>query len=305
MNAVIPGGRASRLRRVLRERLASAGRGGPALVAPGVYDGYGARMVAQSGFEAVYMTGNGVSACLLGRPDVGLIDLSLMAGHARRVASCVELPLICDADTGYGGVVGVRRTVQEFEAAGVAAIHIEDQTTPKRCAQLPGARSVLDFGAAVDKIAAAVAAREDPGFMVIARTDSVGANGLEDGIRRAQAFERAGADALFVELKAHANILDDIRRIADAVSIPCTVNVDAGGPLASLQTKDLHRHGIALAIYPALLRNALGFAMREALGHLRDDGNTAAMRARMLSAREYNDCLGLPEVEDWERRFPG
>ena len=164
---------------------------------------------------------------------------------------------------------------------------------------------MLDFGAAVDKIAAAVAAREDPGLMVIARTDSVGANGLEDGIRRAQAFERAGADALFVELKAHANILDDIRRIADAVSIPCTVNVDAGGPLASLQTKDLHRHGIALAIYPALLRNALGFAMREALGHLRDDGNTAAMCARMLSAREYNDCLGLPEVEDWERRFPG
>lgn len=294
---------ASRLRQALRQRLSNAGRSRAALIAPGIYDGYGARMVAQSGFEAAYMTGNGVSACLLGRPDVGLIDLSLMANHARNVAACIDIPLICDADTGYGGVVAVRRTVQEFEAAGVAAIHIEDQLSPKRCAQLPGAREVLAFDAAVAKIAAAVAARNDPDFVIIARTDSAASSGVAEAIRRAQAFERVGAGAVFVELKGHAGILDDIRRIADAVSIPCMVNIDAGGPLAALHTDHLHTHGIALAIYPALLRNALGFAMREALQHLLQNGSTATMRPRMLSIQEYNNCLGLPEVEAWEQRF--
>lgn len=301
---VKPVGRATRLRQALRERL-NAARTGSALVAPGVYDGYGARMVAQLGFEAVYMTGNGVSASLLGRPDVGLVDLSLITAHARRIAACMDLPVICDADTGYGGVVAVRRTIEEFEAAGVAAIHIEDQISPKRCAQLPGARTVLPFREAVAKIEAAVAARNDPTFLVIARTDSVGSGGLAEGILRARAFEKAGADAVFVELKAHEGILSDIRQIADAIRIPCTVNIDAGGPLATLHSRDLHVHGIGLAIYPALLRNALGFAMREALGHLRTDGHTQAMRPRMLSGQEYNGVLGLPEVEAWEARFPG
>ena len=297
--------RASRLRQTLRRRLVGAGRTRTALVAPGIYDGYGARMVASAGFEAAYMTGNGVSACLLGRPDVGLVDLSLMASHARHVAACIDIPLICDADTGYGGVVGIRRTIEEFEAAGVAGIHIEDQVSPKRCAQLPGARDVLDFHAAVSRIAAAVAARGDPDFMVIARTDSAASCGLAEAIRRAQAFEQVGAAAVFVELKAHAGILDDIRQVSEAVSIPCMVNIDAGGPLAVLQAGQLHQHGIALAIYPGLLRNVVGYAMREALQHLQRDGDTSALRGRLLSGREYSDCLGLPDVEAWEARFPG
>ena len=294
---------ASQLRQALRQRLTQAQQGGTALIAPGIFDGYGARMVMQGGFEAAYMTGNGVSASLLGTPDVGLIDLSLMANHARHVAACINIPLICDADTGYGGVVGVRRTVQAFEAAGVAAIHMEDQLSPKRCAQFPGARSVLEFDEAVAKIAAAVAARSDPDFLVIARTDSAGSMGLAEAIKRAQAFERVGAGAVFVELKAHEAILDDLRRVADAVTIPCLVNIDAGGPLAALHAKDLHRHGIALAIYPALIRNAVGFAMREALQHLKQDGSTTAMRPRMISGAEYNAYLGLAEVEAWETRF--
>lgn len=294
----------TQLRQQLRAKLKQAQQGGPAVVAPGVYDGYGARMVQQLGFEAVYMTGNGVSATLLGRPDVGLVDLSLMSGHARRVASCVNLPLICDADTGYGNVVGVRRTIEEFEAAGVAAIHMEDQISPKRCAQLPGDRSVLPFREAVAKIEAAVAARKDDQFMIIARTDSVGAEGLAAGIARAQAFQKAGADAVFVELKAHPGLLDDLKQISVALTIPCTVNIDAGGPLLGLPATQLHTHGVALAIYPALLRNAVGFAMREALQHLQTDGHTLAAKPRQLTSKEYNDCLGLPEVENWERQFP-
>ena len=138
-------------RRQLRQRLAS----GPVIIAPGIYDAYGARLVAQAGFEAAYMTGNGVSASLLGRPDVGLIDLTLFTAHAHRAAACIDIPLICDADTGYGNAVNVKRTVEEFEAAGVAAIHMEDQVAPKRCGHLPGARPVIEFSEAVAKIEAA------------------------------------------------------------------------------------------------------------------------------------------------------
>jgi 2-methylisocitrate lyase-like PEP mutase family enzyme len=294
----------ARLRRVLRERLAQAGRTASTLIAPGVYDAYGARMVEHAGFEAVYMTGNGVSASLLGRPDVGLVDLSMITGHARRVAACVDLPLICDADTGYGGAAGVRRTVEEFEAAGVAAIHIEDQQSPKRCAQFSGARDVLPFEVAVARIAAAAAARDSAGLLVIARTDCAASLGLDEAIRRAQAFAREGADAVFVELKASDRILDEIRIVTDKIEVPCMFNLDTGGPLAGLRSAELHTLGIALAIYPALLRTSLGFAMREALGHLRDDGHTGAMRSRMLSSAEYNTYLGLSEVEEWEERFP-
>jgi 2-methylisocitrate lyase-like PEP mutase family enzyme len=294
----------ARLRQALRERLARAGRGEPTLIAPGVYDAYAARMVQHAGFEAVYMTGNGVSASLLGKPDVGLVDLTMITSHARRVAACVDLPLICDADTGYGAAAGIRRTVEEFEAAGVAAIHIEDQQSPKRCAQFPGARSVVSFDEAVMRVATAVAARAPAGLLVIGRTDCAASMGLDEAIKRAQAFAEAGADAVFVELKAHEGVLDDIRAATEQIRVPCMINLDSGGPLAALRFPDLAELGIALAIYPGLLRNALGYTMREALGHLRNDGSTAAMRDRMLTAAEYSGYLGLAEVEEWENRFP-
>src|SRR5688572_24346097 len=192
----------SGVRERLRERLAK----GPLVVAPGIYDAYGARFVEQAGFDAVYMTGNGVSASLLGRPDVGLVDLTLLASQAHRAASCVNIPLICDADTGYGNAVNVRHTVQEFEGAGVAAIHIEDQVSPKRCGHLPGSRPVVEMKEHVGKIEAAVAARRDPDFVIIARTDSAAGHGLDEAIRRGKAYRQAGADVVFVELKSSANI---------------------------------------------------------------------------------------------------
>src|SRR5215510_2663351 len=167
------------VRRRFRERLAQ----NKLIAAPGIYDAYGARMVEQAGFEAVYMTGNGVSASVLGRPDVGLVDLTLLSRHAHYAAGCVDIPLICDADTGYGNAVNVRHTVREFEAAGVAAIHIEDQASPKRCGQLPGARPVVEFSEAVGKVEAAVAARRDPDFVIIARTDAAESLGLTEAIR--------------------------------------------------------------------------------------------------------------------------
>jgi 2-methylisocitrate lyase-like PEP mutase family enzyme len=287
----------------VRERLRARLTSGPLIVAPGIYDAYGARFVEQAGFEAVYMTGNGVSASLLGCPDVGLIDLTLIASHAHRVAACVEIPLICDADTGYGNAVNVRRTVREFEAAGVAAIHIEDQVSPKRCGQLPGARPVIDLGEAVGKIEAAIAARRDPDFIIIARTDCVEGHGLAEAIRRLQAYVKAGADVAFVELKNGPTLIDDLRRVASEVDAPCLVNVDAGGELGKLDAAGIEKLGLRIAIYPGLARCAAGFAIREALGTLKRDGNTQRVRERMLSMQEYNAALALSDIEAWERAY--
>lgn len=291
------------MKETARRRLRTRLKTGSLLVAPGIYDAYGARFVEQAGFEAVYMTGNGVSASLLGRPDVGLVDLTLFAQHAHRAAACVNIPLICDADTGYGNAVNVRHTVHEFEAAGVAAIHIEDQMTPKRCGHLPGARPVIDLSEAVGKIEAAVAARRDPDFIIIARTDAASGHGLDAAIKRVQAFHKAGADVLFVELKTSATILDDMKRVTESVDAPFLVNIDGGGKLGELTVPEIEQLGFRIAIYPGLERYAAGFAIREALGALKRDGSTRAVRDRMLSMQEYNEALDIADVEDWEKKY--
>jgi 2-methylisocitrate lyase-like PEP mutase family enzyme len=276
---------------------------GPLIIAPGIYDAYGARLAEQAGFEAVYMTGNGVSASLLGWPDVGLVDLTLLTQQAHRAAACVNIPVICDADTGYGNAVNVRHTVREFEAAGVAAIHIEDQAAPKRCGHLPGSRPVISMGEAVGKIEAAVAARRDPNFTIIARTDAAAGHGLDDAIKRVQAFQQAGADVLFVELKTGATILDDMKRITESVDAPCLVNIDGGGKLGGLTAAQIELLGFRIAIYPGLERYAAGFAIREALAALKRDGTTKAVSDRMFNMQEYNQVLNLSDIEEWERRY--
>ena len=273
------------------------------LVAPGIYDAYGARLVQQAGYEAVYMTGNGVSASLLGQPDVGMVDLTLFAAHAHRAAACVDIPLICDADTGYGNAVNVRHTVREFEAAGVAAIHIEDQVAPKRCGHLPGSRPVVSLAEHAGKIEAAVAARRDPDFIIIARTDAATGLGLDEAIRRGQAYRKAGADVVFVELKNSPTILEDLRRVTAESGAPCLVNIDGGGRLGELTVPEIEGLGFRIAIFPGLGRAIAGFAMREALGALKRDGSLNAVRSRMLSLKEYNEVLGLDDVEAWEKRY--
>ncbi len=286
-------------RQRLRKRLTQ----GPIIIAPGIYDAYGACLVEQAGFEAVYMTGNGVSASLLGRPDVGLVDLTMITAHAHRVASAVEIPLICDADTGYGNAVNVRRTVQEFEAAGLAAIHLEDQALPKRCGHLPGSRPVVPLEEAVGKIEAAVAARRDPDFVIIARTDAATGEGLEEAIRRGKAFRAAGADVVFVELNSSPDIVDILKRVTGEIDAPCLVNVGESGRLGELTSAELEKIGFRIAIYPGLGRCAAGYGIREALNVLKHDGSTGKVRDRMLTFKEYNEALGLKEVEEWERRF--
>lgn len=284
-------------RKRLRDRLAQRA----ILVAPGIYDAFGARFVEQAGFEAAYLTGNGASASLLGRADVGLVDLTLLAAHAHRVAAAIDIPLICDADTGYGNAVNVKRTVEEFEAAGVAAIHLEDQVLPKRCGHLPGSRPVVSCEEHRRKIEAAAAARRDADFVIIARTDAAPGLGLDEAIRRGREYRAAGADVIFVELKQASE--QELARVTAEIDAPHLINVEEGGKLAHLSAADFERLGFRLAIYPGLARYAAGYAIRETLAVLQRDGSTAKARDRMLSFKDYNDALKLPEIEDWERRF--
>src|SRR5215212_1534224 len=184
------GGGAAALRTLLE--------GGEPVLAPGAFDGLSARLIERAGFPAVYMTGFGASASLIGRPDVGLLSFDEMAGHARRIAQAVSVPLVADADDGYGNPLNVMRTVREYAAAGVAALHIEDQVAPKRCGHMEG-KDVIDAAEMVEKVRAAVEARRSSELVIIARTDARAVEGLDAALERARCYRDAGADMLFVE----------------------------------------------------------------------------------------------------------
>lgn len=286
-------------RRILRKALSS----GASVYAPGVYDGFGLRIVEQYPVDAAYVSGNAVSACLLGEPDVGLVDLTLLADHLGRLSQCSRLPLIADADAGFGSVVNIRRAVRALEAAGVAAIHIEDQPTPKRCAQLPGARAVISHHEAVSRIEAACCARLDAEpLLIVGRTDSAAAHGLDEAIRRARDFVAAGAEAVFVELKSSPDLLDQIRTVSEQVQAPCLVNMSVDARLMALSPKEWRAHGIAIGIFPALARGSFGHALQANMVRLLA-GDTQALLEHLMPAQQYAESLGLSAVEEWEQRF--
>lgn len=286
-------------RRMLRNALASGGT----VFAPGVYDGFGLRIVERYPVDAAYVSGNAVSACLLGEPDVGLVDLTLLAGHLSRLSQCSRLPLIADADAGFGSVVNIRRAVRALEAAGVAAIHIEDQPTPKRCAQLPGARVVLGHDEAVSRIEAACSARVDSEpLIIVGRTDSAAAHGMDEAIRRARDFIAVGAEAVFVELKSSPELLDQIRSVSEQVKAPCLVNMSVDPRLLALPTPSWRAHGISVGIFPALARGSFGQALNENMQRLLS-GDTQALIQHLMPGQDYAESLGLSELEQWEQRF--
>jgi 2-methylisocitrate lyase-like PEP mutase family enzyme len=228
----------ARLRELLRQ---------PQLVvAPGVYDAITARVAQQAGFPAVYMTGAGVSASL-GYPDYGLLTMSEMVERAGVIARSVTVPLVSDADTGYGTELNVTRTVREFEARGVAAIHIEDQVSPKRCGHLDG-KVLVSADEFVSKVRAAVAARRDADFTVIARTDARTVTGLDDAIARANAALAAGADLAFVESPLSR---EEVEAIPRRVNGPCLLNVVQGGKTPVFDLREVQQMGYRLAIVPA------------------------------------------------------
>ena len=269
---------------------------------PGAYDGLTARIAQQIGFPAVAFSGNAVSASILGAPDVGLLGMAEVVQHAGRIARNLSIPLLCDADTGYGGVLNVVRTVREFEAAGIAGIHIEDQVTPKRCGLLPQGIPVIAREDMVDKVRAAVEARSSRDFLVIARTDAASMHGLEDAAARGRAYVEAGADAALV---MGANTPEQLRHVADVVRAPLVAVIQETPPTTLLTDDVLRSVGCAFAIHAGVVRYAVVKAVQDALGALHREGNTASVRGAMGSFGDYNDVLGLDDWLALEQRYLG
>ncbi|HVL85889.1 MAG TPA: oxaloacetate decarboxylase [Pseudonocardia sp.] len=282
----------------LRELLAAA-PGGTPLIAPGAYDALSARLVEQAGFGAVYMTGFGTTASLIGRPDVGLLTGTEMVDNARRIASAVDVPVIADADTGYGNAINVVRTVQAYEQAGVAGIHLEDQVMPKKCGHMSG-KTVIAADEMVGKIRAAAAARRDPDFVLIARTDAAAVHGLDDAIARARAYAAAGADVLFVEAPTSEDDVATVARELHGVA-PLVFNWAEGGRTPPVPLPRITELGFALVLFPIGTLLAATAGIRSLLETLRADGTPA--RARLPGFDEFTDLIGLPEVQELERRF--
>ena len=284
--------------RRLRELLA----GETPVLAPGAYDGLSARLIEQAGFDVVYMTGFGTAASLLGRPDVGLLGLSEMVDNARRITAAVGVPVIADADTGYGNAINVIRTVQEYERAGLAGLHIEDQVMPKRCGHMSG-KSVIPAGEMVAKLEAAVAARHDPDFLLIARTDARAVEGVEAALDRASRYRAAGADMLFVEaLEGEAEVELVARELAD---VPLLFNWVEGGRTPPLSYDRIKALGYALVIFPIGTVLAASRAIQRELASLRVAGTPLAALAGLPTFEDFVDLVGLADIRQLENRFTG
>ncbi len=273
---------------------------GPDLVvAPGVADALHARLVARSGFQAIYMTGSGTAAVRLGMPDVGLLTMSEMVDNAGRIADAAALPLVADADTGYGGPVNVARTVKSYERAGAAAIHIEDQQWPKRCGHLAG-KTLIPAADMAAKVRAAVDARADADFMIIARTDAIAVEGYEAAIERGRRYQEAGADMIFVEAPRDT---DQLAAIPQSFSVPSLFNMSVRGKTPLLPAAEIQALGFSLAIYPNVALLAAMAAAQRALAELRDTGAVTGILEDAMSFTEFFDLVGMAEVVELERRY--
>ena len=278
-------------------RLLATGR---PLTAPGSYDALSARLVEQAGFECVYMTGFGTTASLIGRPDVGLLGGAEMAGNVRRLVQAIDVPLIADADTGYGNALNVVRTVQDYEQAGVAGLHIEDQILPKRCGHM-GGKQVVPCEEMEGKLQAAVAARRDPDLVLIARTDARAMEGLDAAIERARRYRAAGADLLFVEALEGVDEIEIVAR--ELAGEQLVFNWAEGGKTPPLPYERLEELGFALIITPITTLLAATKAMQAALALLRQAGTPLPVIDDLPTFDEFLGTIGLPEVRRLEARF--
>lgn len=280
----------------LRELL----KGNETIMAPGAYDAWTARLIAESGFPAVYMTGYGVSASVLGKPDIGLITLTEMVEMARNiVAASGDTPVIADADNGYGGLMNVMRTVELYEQAGVAAIQLEDQVTPKRCGHMEG-KEVISKDEMVAKIRAAVAARKDPDFCILARTDARAVLGFDEALDRALAYQEAGADIIFFEAP---RTVEEMRTVGKTLRVPLLANMVERGKTPLLTTQELFEIGYRVAIYPVSSLYIATKAVREFLGRLAMDKTSETSLDHMVDFPTFNRMIHLDEIRALEKSF--
>ena len=274
----------AQLRKLLRE---------PGIImAPGAYDCLTARIIQNAGFPAVYMTGAGTSVAALGYPDLALATMSEMVGNAADIAATVDVPVIADADTGYGGILNIQRTIRQYERAGVAGVHIEDQEFPKRCGHLDNKR-VIGIDDMVGKIRAAVDARTNDEFVIIVRTDALAVTGWDDTMRRCEAFTRAGADVLFVEAIRSA---EEAERVVASVEVPLLYNFVETGKSPLFTARELEQLGFKLAIYPGSAFLTVSKVVANLMDELKSKGTTAHLVDNMVTLQDCFEIMGLSEM---------
>ena len=262
------------------------------LIAPGVYDPYLAKCVQSAGFEAVYMTGAGVSHTGLGMPDLGLTTFSEMADRAWRIADAVDIPVFADADTGYGNALNVIRTVKAYERAGVAGLHMEDQEMPKKCGHFDE-KKVIPLEEMLGKLKAALDARIDPDFIIIGRTDARTAVGFNEALDRAQAFAEVGVDMVFFESPLSE---EELEKVGASINRPLLANMVETGKTPLIPTERLQEMGFNVVIFPGALGRFIGKQVMEFLRVFRAEGSTLSQVDRMLTFTEQNEIVGLPEM---------
>ena len=269
------------------------------LPAMGGYDALSARLIERAGGEVVYMSGSSVSTSVHGYPDVGLTTMTEMVDRARGMVGAVDVPVLCDADTGYGNPVNVMRTVEAYERAGVAGIHIEDQTFPKRCGHFDE-KGVVPTAEMVAKVRAATDARTDDDFVVIARTDARAVEGFERAVERSEAYVDAGADALFFEAPTTR---EELERVGESFpDVPLVANMTEGGETPLFDADEFEAMGYDVVLYPATGFKAAAKAMAELYAEIAETGTQAGMMDRLVTWEGRNEITGLDEVVERERR---
>jgi 2,3-dimethylmalate lyase len=281
----------SRLRQLLR--------GEQPLVAPGAYDALSAKLVERAGFQAVYMTGYGIVASAHALPDLGLATMTEMVEHAARISAAVSIPVVADADTGYGNALNVKRTVRAYELSGVAGVHLEDQVSPKKCGHMAG-KQVIPLDEMRSKLRAAVDARQDEDFVIIARTDAIAPEGFEAAINRAKAYLAAGADLAFVEAP---ETIDQIREVPARIDGPCLFNAVVSDRGALAPVADLASYGYRAVIFPTATLWATATAVASTLSQLHRDGDLNTVQQPMMAFRDFNALIGADALQAEANRY--
>ena len=283
----------------LRDRLA----GEAILPTPGIFDGLSARLAAEAGFEALYLSGASIAYSRFGRPDIGLIAMNEVAETLAAIRELVELPIVVDADTGFGNALNVIRTVNVFERMGAAAIQLEDQTTPKRCGHLSG-KTLIGAGEMVGKLKAALDSRRDDGLLIIARTDAIAVEGIDAALDRAERYVEAGCDMLFVEAPQTRDQLEAIGARFGG-RLPLLANMVEGGRTPIATAGDLQALGFAMVIFPGGLVRAFSHMARDYFASLRTTGSNAAFADRMLNFAALQDLIGTADATAIGARYDG
>jgi methylisocitrate lyase len=283
-------------RQSLREQLENKNK---IIVLPGVFDALSARIAEQVGFEAMFQTGYGSSAALLGMPDFGFLNASETVDNARRIIRAVSVPVLVDADTGYGNPLNVWRIVRDLENLGAAGIFLEDQIWPKRCGHMAG-KDVISKDDYIPKLKAALEARRSKDFVIVARTDARAPIGLGEAIERGKAYRKAGADVIFVEAPTS---IQELKKVADEIDAPLVANMIEDGVTPNLPASELLKLGYRVAVFPLSGLYSATYAMREVFEELKKTGATKQTRKMMVTFKDFNRFIDLQKYTDLEKRY--